>query len=220
MTSRALPLAPLAPIAPGGSIAPLPVSPASGHQASAAARAVITTARLALRPLVACDAFPLAALGSHTEVREMVGHLPNPLSIGSAERWIGDLAAAGDRNRRAFAIVGGLEFLGVCGFAPEGPGIVSIGYFIGNPHWGRGYATEAAGAMISYCFATTAADTIVASHFSGNDASQRVLVKLGFKPAGASVSWCVAGGRERPTLRYALSARDHLSSNCPEIQVS
>jgi RimJ/RimL family protein N-acetyltransferase len=54
-----------------------------------------------------------------------------------------------------------------------------LGYWIGVPYWGRGYATEAAAALVQYGFETLNLHRIQASVFAGNHASARVLLKIG-----------------------------------------
>jgi RimJ/RimL family protein N-acetyltransferase len=59
-----------------------------------------------------------------------------------------------------------------------------LGYWIGVPHWSRGYATEAARAALHYGFETLQLERIFASHFRHNPASGRVLKKLGMRHEG------------------------------------
>ncbi len=54
-----------------------------------------------------------------------------------------------------------------------------LGYWIGVPYWNRGFATEAAAAMLGFGFAELGLHRIVARHFPRNPASGRVLQKLG-----------------------------------------
>lgn len=58
-----------------------------------------------------------------------------------------------------------------------------LGYWIAREHWGRGYATEAARALL--CVAASLGHRrIAARHFVDNPGSGRVLAKLGFRPTG------------------------------------
>jgi RimJ/RimL family protein N-acetyltransferase len=76
--------------------------------------------------------------------------------------------------------VGGLGFKG-----PQVNGAVEIGYGIFDPRRGNGYATEAAKAMIGWAFSQEGVYFVTAETEPDNAASQRVLEKLGFSPAGA-----------------------------------
>jgi RimJ/RimL family protein N-acetyltransferase len=59
-----------------------------------------------------------------------------------------------------------------------------IGYGLGIAHRGRGYATEAARALIDICFTKLGLHRVQAIASSGNPASVRVLERLGMKPEG------------------------------------
>ena len=55
-----------------------------------------------------------------------------------------------------------------------------LGYWIGKPYWGVGYATEAAEAMIKHGFLDLGLSIIWCAHYDGNNRSKRVQEKLGF----------------------------------------
>jgi ribosomal-protein-alanine N-acetyltransferase len=59
-----------------------------------------------------------------------------------------------------------------------------LGYWIGAPYWGRGYATEASRAVVRWGFEGLGLRRIHASHFPRNPASGRVLEKLGMRHEG------------------------------------
>lgn len=59
-----------------------------------------------------------------------------------------------------------------------------LGYWLGVPYWGQGYATEAAREMLRYGFAELGLHRIFASHFKHNAASGRILLKLGMRHEG------------------------------------
>src|ERR1700694_5027243 len=61
-----------------------------------------------------------------------------------------------------------------------------LGYWIGVPFWGKGYATEAASAVVAFGFGTLRLHRIYAHHFAGNTASKRVLEKIGMRHEGRS----------------------------------
>ncbi|WP_100489149.1 GNAT family N-acetyltransferase [Sporolactobacillus pectinivorans] len=74
------------------------------------------------------------------------------------------------------------EHIGCCGLHPydSESKIYEIGYHLKSRYWGKGYATEAAGAVIRYAFDTLEADNLFAGHHPDNTASRNVLQKLGF----------------------------------------
>jgi ribosomal-protein-alanine N-acetyltransferase len=64
-------------------------------------------------------------------------------------------------------------------------GVLELGFHLRAEYWGQGFATEAARAVITYAFTTAAARALVAGHHPQNEASGRVLQRLGFRRAGA-----------------------------------
>lgn len=164
----------------------------------------LATARLWLRPLLVTDALDFAVLGGPHEVASMTGHIPYPLTVSRAKDWIADLDIDG-KQRSVMAILNRGQLIGVCGYAPERPNHHAIGYFVGTAYWGRGFATEAAGAIIARCFERTSTRGIAAHHFAENVASGRVLQKLGFASCAAGRSWCPVLRAERDTMTYVLT---------------
>jgi RimJ/RimL family protein N-acetyltransferase len=70
--------------------------------------------------------------------------------------------------------------IGICGVRPaEG---FEMGYWIGKPYWGQGYATEAARLVLAFAFGGLNAAQVIAGWMADNPASGRVLEKLGFRP--------------------------------------
>ncbi|WP_147819614.1 GNAT family N-acetyltransferase [Salidesulfovibrio onnuriiensis] len=74
------------------------------------------------------------------------------------------------------------EFVGCCGLRSHDRerAVLEIGFHIRRAHWGQGYATEAARAVIAYAFGSLGASALFAGHNPANTASARLLEKLGF----------------------------------------
>jgi [ribosomal protein S5]-alanine N-acetyltransferase len=64
---------------------------------------------------------------------------------------------------------------------PGSEGVLELGFHLRTEHWGQGFATESARAVITYAFTTAGAGTLVAGHHPQNEASRRVLLRLGFQ---------------------------------------
>jgi RimJ/RimL family protein N-acetyltransferase len=73
--------------------------------------------------------------------------------------------------------------VGCCGLRPRDPrkGVYELGFHIRPALWRRGYAFEAAQAVVGYAFDALGANELVAGHNPENAASRRVLEKLGFE---------------------------------------
>ncbi|WP_440096567.1 GNAT family N-acetyltransferase [Bacillus paralicheniformis] len=77
---------------------------------------------------------------------------------------------------------GNNEFIGCCGLRPYVPenDVYELGFHLVRSAWGKGYASEAAEAMIEYAFNKIRAKKLFAGHHPENTASQKRLEKLGF----------------------------------------
>jgi len=78
------------------------------------------------------------------------------------------------------------DSVGGCGFKgpPGTEGIVEIAYGLEPSHQGKGFATEAAEALVSFAFASGQVRTVRAHTLSATNASARVLTKCGFRGVG------------------------------------
>jgi RimJ/RimL family protein N-acetyltransferase len=98
---------------------------------------------------------------------------------------------------------GGARLVGHVGLARDGAD-VELGYWIGRPFWGQGYATEAARALLSLA-KVLGHKRLVASHFIDNPASGKVLRKLGFCPTGVVRDrFSLGRGGEAPAQQLSL----------------
>ena len=79
-----------------------------------------------------------------------------------------------------------------------------LGYFIGETHWGKGYATQAIQQMISYAFENFPIERIFARPFGSNLASQRVLEKAGFELEARINGILIKNGKIEDELIFGL----------------
>ncbi len=152
--------------------------------------AQLETPRLTLRSLRAGDTAQFLDLAGDWEVAHMTSDIPHPLTPQHAKDW---LRPSGGDVRFAIELQGSM--IGSAGYFRRRSGAAELGFWIGRTHWGCGYATEAAGAVVRHGFMNGHA-CFSSAHFADNRASARVLAKLGFMPAGRSRIWCAARGVE------------------------
>ena len=145
----------------------------------------LTTERLVLRPLVADDLDALAAFYGDPQVMRHVGGgraLTHEETRASLERMMANFQRAGYGQWAVVERSSG-TFLGRAGILewPDlGPsGETEIGYLLGRPYWGHGYATEAALAARDWAWRELGLRRLVSLILHGNDRSVRVAEKLG-----------------------------------------
>jgi [ribosomal protein S5]-alanine N-acetyltransferase len=154
--------------------------------ARAGAQPTLTTARLVLRPLVAEDAADIQRLAGAFEVAGTTANIPHPYPDGAAATFV----AAQHENWRddravTWAITRAGAFIGCIGLVllSRTHARASLGYWIAHSEWNRGYATEAARAVVDWGFAD-GWHRIEATHLTRNPASGRVMQKLAMRHEG------------------------------------
>ncbi len=144
----------------------------------------LRTQRLLLRPFDPADAPRVQQLAGDREIALNTIHVPHPYPTGRAQMWIDAQVDRREQGQWDFAIDDG-ELAGCIGLrVQEEFDRAEIGYWIGKPYWGRGYATEAAAALIRLGFEELNLNRIYAGYFSRNAASARVMIKNGMQYEG------------------------------------
>ena len=143
------------------------------------------TDRLLLRAHTLADAPELARLAGAREVAATTLRIPHPYSVADAEAFITGWQDADERVAFAIVLRESSVLLGGMGLRLENQHRhAELGYWIGTPYWGNGYATEAARAVLRHGFEVRKLHRIHASHFANNAASGNVLHKIGMKHEG------------------------------------
>ncbi len=148
----------------------------------------IETKRLWLRWPNFGDVAAILRLAGDKQVAEMTARIPHPYPPHEAEAYIRS-ARADNAAGRSLLLAVALkerpdELVGMVGVSPGRGKAPVLGYWIGRPHWGHGYATEAAQALIDTVFTLAETDEIAAAARLINPASRGVLEKCGFQFEG------------------------------------
>lgn len=163
---------------------------------------MILTPRLKLRSARADDLADLHAVLSDP-IATTWWSTPPHADLAETEAWLASMMANGDQHPD-FVIERDGVVIGKAGFyaLPE------IGYILHRDHWGHGFASEAATAVIDHVFVTTDLDELTADVDPDNAASIRLLERLGFVRTGyAERTWCIAGDWKN-SFYYGLSRSD------------
>lgn len=164
--------------------------------------------KCALRPWRGDDAGPLARYANNPRVsRNLCDHFPFPYSVEDAHTWIREQVALSKPPIKNFAITVANSVAGGIGFVPlEGNRRVTAvaGYWLGEPFWGRGIATEAVSMLQDHIWANfSGIHRIEASIFEWNAASCRVLEKCGFIREARLRRACIKDGGVIDLFLYA-----------------
>jgi [ribosomal protein S5]-alanine N-acetyltransferase len=149
------------------------------------------------------------ALVKHADNLNVARHLrdrfPHPYTPADARRFLESIVVA--RPITTFAIDVSGEAIGGIGFSP-GTDVerfsAEIGYWLAEPFWGRGIATEALRLVSDYAFASCNVLRLFALPFADNARSTRVLEKAGYTCEGILRASSVKFGAPRDQALYAL----------------
>ncbi|MCE6992901.1 GNAT family N-acetyltransferase [Dyadobacter sp. CY323] len=139
---------------------------------------------VSLKPFSSEMASPLARLANNIKIVSQVrDNFPHPYSISDAHYWIDFCTGRQKEGNFHRAIFWDDEFVGGIGVL-RGEDIhrnnAEIGYWLGEPYWGRQIMTEAVKQMTGWVFENTSITRLFAGVFETNLASMRVLEKAGY----------------------------------------
>ena len=160
----------------------------------------IETPRLVLRAPIRGDVPDLVRLADNTAIAGRLRRLPSPYTRADAIGFVEIMALRGDE--RPYAITLADRLVGICGFSFVAGRPPELGYWLGEPFWGRGLMSEAVKGLIDAAFATRLYPVLAAQALASNAASLRVLAKAGFAIVGEGVE--TVGGSARPTVYLRL----------------
>jgi [ribosomal protein S5]-alanine N-acetyltransferase len=172
----------------------------------------LSTGRLLLRPVADSDAEALFALHQSARVLRYWDSPPwtDPARADAFVARSRTMAAEGTGVRLVLERASDGAFLGWCSLSRWNPDhrTAALGYCLAEPAWGRGYATEAARAVLGWAFETLDLNRVQAETDTRNLASARVLEKLGFVREGTLREDCVVHGEVSDSWVYGLLRRE------------
>jgi len=168
----------------------------------------IGTDRLILRRPVKSDVAAVAELANDLGVAGMLSRMPYPYTAAHADEFLAQVDGCNPRTEPVFAIEHReFGFIGMLDFRRNAAGRSELGYWLGRPFWGRGYATEATRAALAWAKGDWKKQVVWAGHFADNKASGQVLVKAGFLYTGdVEMQDCLARGEKVPSRKLVWLA--------------
>jgi [ribosomal protein S5]-alanine N-acetyltransferase len=125
----------------------------------------------------------------------MLGRMPYPYVIDHAKDFLGRIVNDTEsKSDYVFAFTTGGPVMGAIGLHLRDNGAFELGYWLGEPYWGKGYTSEAAERMVRFAFTDLETERLIAGHFFDNPASGRVLSKVGFRYTHDDFRDCLARG--------------------------
>lgn len=180
-------------------------------------RPIIHAEGLMFRASTINDADEIALLANDPLVSANLLTMPFPYARADAIKWIEMTQADHEAGKSTGFLItrpretdpAQTEIVGAVGIRLETPHRRGeMGYWLGRKFWGRGYATIAARVLINHIFATTDLYRIYAHHFIGNEASGRVMEKVGMRKEGLLRGGTCKQGENRDVILYAIVRGD------------
>jgi len=151
-------------------------------------RQIIETKRLKLRPFEMSDASMVQKYAGDYSVADTTLNVPHPYEDGMAEEWILTHQKGYDEGELinyAITLKPENDIIGAIGLTINKIfNQAELGYWIGKTYWNKGICTEAAIALIDYAFKYHESHKIIATHILRNQASGKVMQKIGMKLEG------------------------------------
>ena len=173
-----------------------------------ALRTPIHTRRLILRLPVASDLVAISRLINDPVIAQNTGLIRYPYPVRSGRKWIAAVhAEAGPSFHVPYLITlrsNPCLVAGAVGISVREHGLPSIGYWVAKPYRRRGFASEAARAVIQLAFSHSDVTAIGATARTSNAASQRVLERTAMQRVGRGRIKSVQLGQYVPTFKYRL----------------
>jgi RimJ/RimL family protein N-acetyltransferase len=146
---------------------------------------VLETERLVLRRPTLADVKAIAVLANDRRIAENTRRLPHPYSQDHAIAFVRGIAD--DDRGTVFLIESNFVPIGVVGVDWRQPEAPELGYWLGFDHWGQGFGTEAARAVIDFTFEEFEVEHLLSGARVSNPSSRNILEKCGFQWSGVEL---------------------------------
>ncbi len=174
---------------------------------------IVKTERLLLRPLRESNLVTLAAALNNYRIVRNTARIPWPYRLDDARDHLdranrsipGTLRLSIAEKSRPDIVVGGIGYE-----AEEAGHSAELGYWLAETAWARGFGYEAAKAVTAHGFENAGHERLVAGYRHGNEASRRILDRLGFRIVGHDMIYSRGVGRKTPVAHLELTRREWL----------
>jgi ribosomal-protein-alanine N-acetyltransferase len=168
----------------------------------------LRTERLILRPFELSDAKIVQEKAGNKAIADTTVNIPHPYPDGVAEEWISTHQPrfeSGELVNYAITLEKTGELIGAVGLVVNKKfNHAELGFWIDKDLWGRGYATEAARAVMDYGFNKVGLHRIFAEHMTRNPASGKVMRKLGMREEGLLKEHVLRSHRYEDVVVYGI----------------
>lgn len=145
--------------------------------------ATLRTQRLVLATPSLDHVPQMTRLANNKRIYEVLSRLPHPYEEEHGRFFVNEIARG--ETEHAWSILAGETYLGTIGLHILPDQLPELGYWLGEPYWGQGFATEAARAVVAAA-QSSGATALRSRALLSNEGSRKVLHKAGFVEIGES----------------------------------
>lgn len=170
------------------------------------------TERLRIGKIRESDIRTIAKYANHKAIADNTLTFPHPYGEKDAVNWFNFSNQEFEKKENfVFAIYlkETNEFIGGIGLhTQKAHHKAELGYWVAEPFWNHGFATEAVKEILRFGFADLALNKIFATHFLYNPASEKILIKSGLTYEADLKAHYFKNGRFEDVRQYALLKED------------
>lgn len=151
---------------------------------------------------------------SNFEIAKWLAKVPHPYPPGQEKAWwmrVKERKALGHPPYFMMVLKGDETdtSIGSIAIGPTAEGPTAevpwrLGYWLDQPHWGKGLMSEAVEGVVAHALKTWGPETILSGVYKDNEASAAILKKLGFTYKDTSQEWCEARQQSLPHINLIL----------------
>ncbi len=167
---------------------------------------VIETERLILSQLEERDVPFIVEYLQHRIYSDLTSNIPYPYTESDARFWLKMSKDTFEENTGYTFGIRNKEghIMGAIGLHDREDDKAELGYWLGIPHWNKGYVTEAAKAIVDFGFNELGFHKIFATHFLHNPASGRIMEKIGMVQEAVLIQEIKKDGEYFDLVRYSI----------------
>lgn len=176
----------------------------------------INTKRLTLSAPRAADIPTIVEYGKAKEIAKNMLFLEHEYGEAEAVWWV-NFANESFKNKSQYVFRIGLkpndDFIGGIAIMMKKFKAAEVGYWVGKPHWGKGYCSEGMGAILKYGFEELGLQRMFAVHYLSNMGSGKVMIKNGMIKEGEFKDFAVIDGQYVDAAQYRLTKEEYEKMN-------
>lgn len=174
----------------------------------------LETERLQLAELTYTDIPAIVAHAGNKNISKHTQNIPYPYTENDAVLWI--IATSEGFNKKQQYTFGIKlketgEFMGAIGLRLEARhNRAELGYWIAEPFWNRGFASEATNKVLKFGFEQLGLHKIFATHLDQNPASGKVMIKNGMIKEGVLKDHIYKGDKYHTLIQYRITKEEFI----------